>query len=284
MLFCQDNILNKRYNLTDYLITFQSELINDNHNKNESPVHSYKNSPSENKKSQTERISREKGSSNSEFNIENLENNFYFNAQDEGVYEAQLTGNFNSKNSNTFKKFIFGNNSDYANNSLNKICLTENIKNNKYNSFKNENNIIFKKPCFFCLRNSKKFNFETEKYREMNIGNNTPRNSKNYDESMTEKLKILMESFNLEKRFKDKSEEIKENFNNTKSLNFKNQFLEISNYDFNNYYPKNLSLIILDLRISLDNKDKFYDYKAGFLPMTVIIEQEELIDEHVKIK
>lgn len=241
------------------------------------------NSPSENKKSQTERLSREKISNNSEFFIENIENNLYFNPQDEGVYEAQLTGNFNSKNSNTFKKLMFGNNSENANNSVNKICLTENNKNNKYNSFKNENNSIFKKPCFFCSRNSKKFNLESEKLREMNIEFNTPRNSKNYDESMTEKLKILMESFNLERRFSQKLEENKENLNNIKIMNIQNQFSEIANYDFNNYYPKNLSLIILDLRISLDKKEKFYDYKAGFLPMTVIVEQEELIDEHVKI-
>jgi hypothetical protein len=43
-----------------------------------------------------------------------------------------------------------------------------------------------------------------------------------------------------------------------------------------------MSYILLDLRIS-DGKsnDKHYDDKPGFLPMTVILDQSELMDENV---
>jgi hypothetical protein len=46
-----------------------------------------------------------------------------------------------------------------------------------------------------------------------------------------------------------------------------------------------ISYILLDLRIS-DGKsnDKHYDDKPGFLPMTVILDQSELMDENVLIK
>lgn len=144
-------------------------------------------------------------------------------------------------------------------------------ENNRSDSFRLESS--FKKSCFFCLRNSYKNNIKNEK-------------SLNYQgisdvEDMTEKLRILMKSFNIERRFSDKLEENRDVKDKRENANLKSSLAKINSYDFKNYYPKNLSFILLDLRISVDKKEKFYDYKAGFLPMTVVVEQEELIDDHV---
>jgi hypothetical protein len=84
---------------------------------------------------------------------------------------------------------------------------------------------------------------------------------------ITENLMNLMKSFNIEKKFTN------ENTTNNNTFSF----------NFNNYYPKYLPFIILDLRIYLEKKDKFYDYKPGFLPMSVVVEQEEIKDEYVII-
>jgi len=81
-----------------------------------------------------------------------------------------------------------------------------------------------------------------------------------------------MKNFNLEKKFRRES--IISNTENDKNKNF--------NFNFDNHYPKNLPFIILDLRIYQEKKEKFYDYKPGFLPMSVIVEQEEITDEFVK--
>lgn len=76
-----------------------------------------------------------------------------------------------------------------------------------------------------------------------------------------------MRSFNIEKKF-NKEIDTPEN--------------EKINITFNNHYPKHLPFIVLDMRIYLEKKEKFYDYKPGFLPMSVIVEQEEIKDEYVK--
>lgn len=49
----------------------------------------------------------------------------------------------------------------------------------------------------------------------------------------------------------------------------------------NNTITQNISYILLDLRISKEkSNDKHYDVKPGFLPMTVILDQEELSNEN----
>jgi hypothetical protein len=46
----------------------------------------------------------------------------------------------------------------------------------------------------------------------------------------------------------------------------------------------NLNYILIDLRISEENENSvYYDSKPGFLPLTVILDQKELLDEYVKI-
>lgn len=160
----------------------------------------------------------------------------------------------------------------------NKRISTENVR---LDSFKSES--LYKRNCFFCARNKENFFKKQSFENNENLNNNGNHNFKNVvDESMTEKLKILMKSFNIERRFSDKLDENRDLGDKRENEQFKNSLAEINSCNFNNYYPKNLSFILLDLRISLDKKDKFYDYKAGFLPMTVVVEQEELIDDHVK--
>jgi hypothetical protein len=156
-----------------------------------------------------------------------------------------------------------------------KITKNSNTYKNKINSFKLDEN--FPQPCFFCERNE-------ENSKNSDSENHKPNHesSKLAEEGITEKLKILMKSFNIERRFSDKLEENKDYLNSIENLTYKKELKEVDSYNFTNYYPKNLSYILLDLRISLDNKDKFYDYKAGFLPMTVVIEQDEIRDDYVK--
>jgi len=261
-------------------VTFHSERQNPNCEKYiESPSILYNISPQNNPKPFTQRLNKEKISSNlnnnnSEYFIENLESKFSLGVKiDEGIYDVQLTGNFND-NSNKLKLMLNNNIDNSENLNVHKYSNTENCK---IDSFKFNENLL--KSCFFCERNKiipNNSNSENEK--------SIQETNKNIDESLTEKLKILMKSFNIERRFSDKLEENKD-FNNCKeNLAYKNELKEISSFNFTNYYPKNLSYILLDLRISLDKKDKFYDYKAGFLPMTVVIEQEELCDDYVNIK
>lgn len=168
---------------------------------------------------------------------------------------------------------IFNNNID--NNDNSNIYKYSNTENCRLESFKSDKEHL--KFCFFCERNKQLTSNSLSENEKSNL-----ESYKNVDESLTEKLKILMKSFNIERRFSDKLEENKDFYNCKENLTYKNELKEIASYNFNNYYPKNLSYILLDLRISLDKKDKFYDYKAGFLPMTVVIEQEELCDDYVK--
>lgn len=241
----------------------------------------YKNSPAENK-NQTYRNSeginvhnnnnKNNNLSNAEYLNENTENNFSLakiEIPDEN-YEALQTGNFKIINP-IFAKIQ---NKDLENN---KRISTENIR---LDSFKSES--LYKRNCFFCARNRenllKKLNFHNKENTS-----NKDNNLNTFNEFMTEKLKILMKSFNIERRFTDKLDENRDLCDKLQNEEFKNSLAEMNSYNFNNYYPKNLSFILLDLRISVDKKDKFCDYKAGFLPMTVVVEQEELTDDHVKL-
>lgn len=267
--------------ILENLITFQSETNAINaQNHIESPSILNKNSPAACKKADnTDKDIKNKNNSdinnnnkstnNPEYFIENLENKFSLaNVQDaDGAYEAQQTGNFNLVNP-LFAKIK----AEHAENQ--KRISAENMR---LESFRAES--LFKKTCFFCARNKQNFTKNQ---------NNLPKNenklnieSKGFDESMTEKLKVLMKSFNIERRFSDKLDGNRDLYDTQENEDFKNSLAEVHKYDFNNYYPKNLSFILLDLRISVDKKEKFYDYKAGFLPMTVVVEQEELIDDHV---
>ena len=97
-----------------------------------------------------------------------------------------------------------------------------------------------------------------------NISSNEAK--KEYDVIITENLRTLMKSFNIEKKF---SKEIDTNPN------------ENINQNFNNHYSKHLPFIILDIRMFSEKNEKFYDFKPGFLPMSVIVEQEEIKDEFV---
>jgi hypothetical protein len=120
---------------------------------------------------------------------------------------------------------------------------------------------------------------------------------------LSENLKDLMKNFNIEKKFRKEKEidlEIENNNNNylynnehEKEVDIKSNLSLIPISDnkneynsnlynnFGNHYPKNLPFIILDLRIYLEIKKKIYDDKPGFLPMSVIVEQEEIKDEYV---
>ena len=55
---------------------------------------------------------------------------------------------------------------------------------------------------------------------------------------------------------------------------------------YNNHYSdNNLNYILLDLRVSMEgSNDKHYDVKPGFLPMTVILDQDDFKDPYVIIK
>jgi hypothetical protein len=187
----------------------------------------------------------------------------------ESAYEAQSTGNFNCNQS------LF--NPIYAQKEADTLEINKNkgIENNRLESFKNES--LYKKSCFFCSRNKDNF-IKKQSFSNENKINNF---GKIVEENMTEKLKVLMKSFNIERRFSDKLDKNRDLSDNKQNEEFKESLTEINSYDFNNYYPKDLSFILLDLRISVDKNEKFYDYKAGFLPMTIIVEQEELIDDHV---
>ena len=128
--------------------------------------------------------------------------------------------------------------------------------------------------CFFCDRSKVSRN----QYESL-----TSTDKKNFDYKLTEVFKNLMTAFNIEKKFTNeenlsditKQNIISENQDVIKQKN-NNEYY----FNFNNHYPKNLSFIILDLRITLDTHEKLYDTKPGFLPMTVLIEQEELGDEY----
>lgn len=118
---------------------------------------------------------------------------------------------------------------------------------------------------------------------ENNIQNNIDK--KYFDDIITEKLKSLMQTFHIENKFANKCHSENISAQSPQESCITNAQTKISEaahgFDFNNYYPKNLSFILLDLRINLDKKEKFSDNKPGFLPMTVVIEQEELGDEFV---
>lgn len=46
----------------------------------------------------------------------------------------------------------------------------------------------------------------------------------------------------------------------------------------------NLNYILIDIRISEEKENSvYYDSKPGFLPLTVILDQKELLDEYVRI-
>jgi hypothetical protein len=68
-----------------------------------------------------------------------------------------------------------------------------------------------------------------------------------------------------------------------KKVYIKINIIYLAFYKYNNHYSnENLNYILLDLRISGENSnDKHYDIKTGFLPMTVILDQNELRDENV---
>ncbi len=242
----------------------------------ESPSIICKNSPSQNKKTDNnpENINNNQ-TSNAEYFLENIENKFSLsNVQaTNGTYDAQMTGNFKSINP-IFGKFK----QDNADKSeIYKRISSENIM---MDSFKSDG--LYKRSCFFCTRNKEKLLKIHSIENNANISNNdNNHNFKSVDESMTDKLKTVMKSFNIERRFSEKLDEKADLCIRSKNEEFENSLAEINSCDFNNYYPKNLSFILLDLRISVDKTEKFYDYKAGFLPMTVVVEQEELIDDHV---
>lgn len=120
--------------------------------------------------------------------------------------------------------------------------------------------------CFYCYRRNQALNKE-------NIRKNSEQDSnkkKDFDNLLTENLINLMKNFNIEKKFSKENTNMDNNDNNEQSL-----------ISFTNHYPKHLPFIILDCRIYLEKKEKFYDYKPGFLPMSVIVEQEEIKDEFV---
>ncbi len=52
---------------------------------------------------------------------------------------------------------------------------------------------------------------------------------------------------------------------------------------YNNHYSNNnLNYILLDLRVSMEgSNEKHYDVKPGFLPMTVILDQNDFKDPYV---
>lgn len=74
---------------------------------------------------------------------------------------------------------------------------------------------------------------------------------------------------------------------NTFNGNLKEDSINYNNIICNNHYSSNqMNYILLDLRVSPENasNDSYYDVKPGFLPMTVILDQNELRDQFVSLK
>lgn len=75
-----------------------------------------------------------------------------------------------------------------------------------------------------------------------------------------------------------------DSFNTEENLNNKcsNDSKQNNSINNNHYSNNNLNYILLDLRVSMEgSNEKHYDVKPGFLPMTVILDQNDFKDPYV---